>query len=257
MAPTIHLVRHAQAVHNLSPANCWMRDPALTPLGESQCLDLRARFPFHSSISLLVTSPLRRTVQTTLLAFEPELSRGVQCIALSEIQETSGAPSDTGSDLADLKKDFKDQPVDFSLVPEDWVSKEGKWAPDPEPINARCREARKWFKARSEGEIVVVSHGGLLGFMTGDFSDNEKFEGAGWENAEFRTYRFVEGDDENASIEETAESRRRRRDGPEKQLTETEEIQLKKTTTQESEKQAYEKDDSSPMEHRNDCFGPP
>ncbi|KAL8688872.1 MAG: hypothetical protein Q9218_005326 [Villophora microphyllina] len=264
MAPTLHLVRHAQAVHNLTTANHGMHDPALTPHGENQCLELRSRFPYHSSVSLLVCSPLRRTTQTTLLAFEPETSRGVQCIALPYIQETSDLPCDTGSDLSKIKKDFKDQPVDFSQVPEDWNSKLGKWEASQYAIDSRCREARRWLKSRKEDSIVVVSHGGLLHYLTQDWSDSGKFYGkdithpdqhpgkiplnvhgsasigTGWENTEFRSYQFVDGDDNNASMEETSESRQRRKN-TEKPLTKEEKTQLRETATKTWQEQGFEK----------------
>ncbi|KAL8650630.1 MAG: hypothetical protein Q9210_003716 [Variospora velana] len=252
MAPTVHLVRHAQAVHNLTIANHTMLDPPLTPHGEQQCRDLCDRFPFHSSIGLLVSSPLRRTIQTTLLAFEPEISRGVRYFALPEVQETSDLPCDTGSNLSVLKQDFGDRPVDLSLIPDDWDSKKGKWAADHVAVEARCREARNWLKSREEEHIVVVSHGGLLHYLTEDWTGSGKFQGTrrpflrrvkkmlfpnaydpwytgtGWENVECRSYRFAKGDGENASLEETEESRQRRSEKP---LTKEEKTQLRETVT--------------------------
>ncbi|KAI4231403.1 MAG: hypothetical protein LQ352_008406 [Teloschistes flavicans] len=264
MAPTVHLVRHAQAVHNLTVANHGMHDPALTPHGENQCLNLRSSFPYHSSVKLLVCSPLRRTIQTTLLAFEPEASRGVPCIALPEIQETSDLPCDTGSKLSEIMKDFKDQPVDFSLVPDDWNSKQGKWEPAQHAIDARCQAARKWLRSRDEDVVVVVAHGGLLHYLTQDWTDSGKFQGkddlqldrsltkipldvrgspaigTGWENTEFRSYRFIDREDENASMEETAESYERRKH-TEKPLTKEEKTQLRETSTKTWQEQGYEK----------------
>ncbi|KAL8763501.1 MAG: hypothetical protein Q9184_000713 [Pyrenodesmia sp. 2 TL-2023] len=224
-----------------------MHDPHLTPLGEQQCRELSNRFPYHDSVDLLVSSPLRRTIQTTLLSFTPEIARGVKYFALPEIQETSDLPCDTGSSLSTLKQEFKDQRVDLSLVPEDWDSKKGKWAAEQNTIEARCLEARKWLKARNESEIVIVAHGGLLHYLTEDWTASEKFQayyfcfvGTGWENTEFRSYRFVDGDDGTASLEETDESRTRRNDKS-KPLTKEEKTQLRETTTQNWEAQGYEK----------------
>ncbi|KAL9025367.1 MAG: hypothetical protein Q9196_005792 [Gyalolechia fulgens] len=240
MAPTVHLVRHAQAIHNLTTANHSMPDPPLTPLGEEQCRDLSAKFPYHSSINLVVTSPLRRTIQTSLLAFEPEISRGVECIALPQVQETSDLPCDTGNDLSNIKEEFKDTPINFSLVPEDWNSKQGKWAASGAAIEARCREARKWLKTREEEAIVVVTHGGLLHFLTEDWPGAGALQGTGWENVEFRSYRFADGDDEddnaNASLNETEESRQRR-GNKDKPLTKEEKVQLRETATKKWEEQ--------------------
>ncbi|KAL8675095.1 MAG: hypothetical protein Q9168_000466 [Polycauliona sp. 1 TL-2023] len=217
-----------------------MLDPALTPHGENQCLELQSKFPYHDSIDLLICSPIQRTIQTTLLAFEPEISRGVPCIALPDIQETSDLPCDTGSNVDVLKEKFKSKPVDLSLLAKDWDSKKGRWAPEQEAIERRCRDARQWLKRRDEKAIVVVSHGGLLHYLTEDWAGSEKFQGTGWENTEFRSYHFVDDDNENASMDETAESRQRRgyKDKP---LTKEEKVQLRHTSTKTWETQGYEK----------------
>ncbi|KAL8766433.1 MAG: hypothetical protein Q9209_006809 [Squamulea sp. 1 TL-2023] len=237
-----------EAVHNLTTANHGMHDPKLTPHGENQCLELQSKFPYHDSIELLVCSPLQRTIQTTLLAFDPEISRGVQCVALPEIQETSDLPCDTGSNIQILKEKFKNKPLDLSLLPEDWNNNKGKWAPEQEAIERRCRDARQWLRARNEKAIVVVTHGGLLHYLTEDWAGSEQFQGAhesdcigtGWENTEFRSYRFVAEDDDSASIEEMTESKQRR-GNEDKPLTKEEKMQLRETATKKWEAQGYEK----------------
>ncbi|KAI4114745.1 MAG: hypothetical protein LQ341_007764 [Variospora aurantia] len=55
------------------------------------------------------------------------------------------------------------------------------------------------------------------------------YTGTGWENVEYRSYRFVEGDGENASLEEMEESRQRRSKKP---LTKEEKTQLRETVPQ-------------------------
>ena len=167
----------SKAVHNITPWNQGVHDPPLTPYGEEQCLELRSTFPYHDSIDLLVCSPLQRTIQTTLLGFHPEISRGVQCIALPELQEVGDLPSDTGSNVTTLNEKFKNEPIDFSLLPEDWNSKTGRWAFDREAIERRCRDARQWLRSREEEAIVVVSHGGALHYLTEDWVGSEKVEG--------------------------------------------------------------------------------
>ena len=54
-----------------------------------------------------------------------------------------------------------------------------------------------------------------------------KLTGTGWANTEFRTYQFKEGDEDRASLVETAKSRQLR-NGTEKPPTETEQIELKR-----------------------------
>ena len=137
-----------------------MHDPSLTPLGEAQCYQLSQDFPYHSSVDLLVASPLRRTLYTTLLGFQSELNRGLRVIALAEAQELADLPCDTGSDVKILEEEFRNHAIDFSLVDDDWTSNENKWAADAEIVEKRAREVRQWLKARPEKDIVLVTHGG-------------------------------------------------------------------------------------------------
>lgn len=150
MAPTIHFVRHAQVCfkttytshfnrmttpnpllqqgyHNLTTANHVLPDPELTQLGEQQCAKLKESFPFHSQIELVAASPLRRTIHTALLSFQPvfEAHKNFKILCIPEAQETSDVPCDTGSDPAVLQKEFVDRglPVDISLVHDGWNSK--------------------------------------------------------------------------------------------------------------------------------------
>lgn len=225
MPPIVHCVRHAQGFHNLNTENHVIQDPLLTEHGEKQCLNLRVNFPFHSDIDLVVASPLRRTIYTALNTFElPIKQKNLKIIALPEIQETSDLPCDTGSDLADLKKEVEEKglPVDLSLVVEDWNHKNlTKWAPATKSIANRAREARRWLKARPEKNIVMVTHGGFLHYFTEDWEDSTLYQGTGWANTEFRTYQFTDAidkedlyglplDGDNASLVELLDSRKRR-----------------------------------------------
>jgi len=127
VARIIHCVRHAQGVHNLSYNNHNIPDPSLTPYGERQCHELAATFPYHAEVELVVASPLRRTIRTALLGFEPEVARGVQVIALPSLQEASNLPCDTGSDIEVLQEEFENTVADLGLVEEGWQVKVGRW----------------------------------------------------------------------------------------------------------------------------------
>jgi broad specificity phosphatase PhoE len=243
---TIHCVRHAQGFHNLNTANHALHDPSLTPLGEEQCATLAQNFPYHSQITYLVASPLRRTIYTCLLSFPTEVSRGLKVIALPEIQETSDLPCDTGSDPSTLAEEFgkgrfKDT-VDLSRLHAGWNSNTGKWSPAAPALEARAREARQFllrlaFAAQNASssiasdddvDIVVVTHGGFLHYFTEDWVGHDQFVGTGWANTEYRSYEFVSDVDEGASLQETSESRTRRL-GKEIPLTADEQRELRAT----------------------------
>lgn len=188
--PVVHCVRHAQVrfptefprdthshhahlhqgYHNLSLANHAIRDPALTSYGEQQCRHLARTFPYHKTVDLLVASPLKRTLDTCLISFEPEVRAGMRIIALPEAQETGPVPCDTGLDPLPLKAAYKDMSVDFELVQDGWNSKTGKWSAESADIKARALEVRQWLKARPEKEIVLVTHGGFLHYLTEDWA---------------------------------------------------------------------------------------
>ena len=94
----------------------------MTDLGNEQCDQLRASFPRHDKIDLVVASPLRRTMYTALQSFEPvfKANPGMKLILLPDIQETSDVACDTGSDPSALRKEIEEKglPVDASLVHE-------------------------------------------------------------------------------------------------------------------------------------------
>ncbi|KAJ5523341.1 phosphoglycerate mutase-like protein [Penicillium frequentans] len=220
MAPTLHLVRHAQGYHNLGPENWNLLDPELTDKGKQQCHELRRQILFSDSVDLVVASPMRRAIHTGLEAFSQtfEAKPWLKMIALPDLQEVSDFPCDIGTERADLQKEMEkaNLPVDLSFVENDWTKKIGRYEPTREKIRARARDARAWLKARPEKEIVVVSHGGFLHFLTEDWEDACKYDGTGWANAECRTFEFVanvgefneKGDE--APMQETMESRHMR-----------------------------------------------
>ena len=99
------------------------------------------------------------------------MEKGIKFIALPEAQETGAVPCDTGSDIEVLKVEYRQTPIDFSLVQGGWNSKKGKWQSDPAAVKNRAREVRRWLKARPEKVIVLVTHGGFLHYLTEDWDD--------------------------------------------------------------------------------------
>ncbi|KAF2235033.1 phosphoglycerate mutase-like protein [Viridothelium virens] len=214
----IHFVRHGQGLHDLyNDQN--IPDPDLTEHGYAQCEHLRDIFPYHDRIQLVCASPIRRTIQTALISFEPYLQSGKrQVLAIPRGQESSSQPSNTGHDPSTLKAEFG-KLVDFSLVQEDWNSKEGLWAPDWHTVELRARQLRLLLRAREEKEIVVISHGNFLHHVTGNIDEQGRQTGGDWKNAEYRTYIFDPPDHEDALIQETEESyRARSADGPSEEM---------------------------------------
>ncbi|KAG4259349.1 hypothetical protein FPRO03_13025 [Fusarium proliferatum] len=209
MPPIIHCVRYGQGVHNLSYANHDLPDPELTPLGEEQAQALTTRFPELANIELIVSSPLQRTIQTALLAFPLKLQAGLQVLAWPEVQEASDLICDTGSHLPDIKARFCGLPIDFSLVEPDWHLK-GKSAPTAARLLERAQLARQWLSERPEAEIVVISHGCFLHFLTDDWVNAINPQATAWANAEVRSFTLSFDMSRSCSLDETEGSRMRR-----------------------------------------------
>lgn len=197
MPPLIYLVRHAESKHNISK-DFSHRDPPLTATGHLQASALADTFPDPGSIGIVVTSPLRRTLQTTLLAFSHILSeqyvmnsgksQGSRLIIDPDLQERSDHPCDTGSEQSRLEKVFP--ALDFSVLGDDWFAKEGIYASDDAAVVARAKRFRERLRdvaedlqksedfANGRKNIVVVTHGVFMKYLCEDMTiDLPK---AGW-----------------------------------------------------------------------------
>ncbi|KAK9320570.1 histidine phosphatase superfamily [Lipomyces orientalis] len=203
MAGRVHLVRHSEAVHN-TDHDFNRLDPELTLLGQQQAQELANIFPASDEVGLIVTSPLRRTIQTTLLAFADVLdqryfdegsgkgiSGGAELVLDPGLQERSALPCDTGSDPQVLEATFPG--LDFSGLRAGWQVKEGLYAPDA--VEDRARKVREYLadkieslKDRNRRDVVVVTHGVFMKILSGDPAiDLPK---AGW-----RSYSIEQGED--------------------------------------------------------------
>ena len=172
MAPTIHLVRHAQGYHNLNVENEQLPDPDLTSFGIQQCAELKASFPHHSQVRRLISSPLRRTLHTSINVFGREELYPI--LPLEALQEVSTSPCDTGSNIEVLRREFGDK-VDFQNLSQSWEDKgrTGPNQPHLPKLEARARSARKTLRQLAgkdnDDHIVVVTHGDYLHFLTEDW----------------------------------------------------------------------------------------
>ncbi|KAI0352796.1 phosphoglycerate mutase-like protein [Trametes cingulata] len=195
----IYLTRHAEAEHNVAE-DYTIRDAPLTARGRQQAAALNeaTKDTVQATADLLVTSPLRRTLSTTLVGF-PHLrkrleAQGKPIIVLPQLQEVNDLPCDTGSDRAVLEADPEFAGLDFSALTPDWNSKQGFYSADEDAIRARARWVRQWLRSRPEQRIVVVSHGDCLRYITKGRNTHEP-----WANVEMREFTFAseEAEDED------------------------------------------------------------
>ncbi|WWC69952.1 uncharacterized protein I206_103896 [Kwoniella pini CBS 10737] len=202
----LYLTRHAQAEHNVA-SDYTIADAPLTYLGKTQSKELNevTKDTFQKTAELLVSSPLRRPMETMLLGY-PELKdrlekEGKPVILLDTLQEVEAYPCDTPTyPISKLKASNNGifSSLDFSTLSEGYASKSGIY--NPKNASERARRVRNWLRDREENEIVVVAHGDILRYI----ADNQQ-SSRPWGNAEVKIFTFAAEDDENASVVEVEE----------------------------------------------------
>jgi len=164
----IWLIRHGESEHNT--ASDWgIRDPGLTDQGWKQAKALKhepllkgALGQYEGTeqmVELILVSPLRRTLQTAqaineiMRSLNAAKSQKVPIIAVSDLQETSDSPCDTGHPAHLLGAEFPE--VDFGSVAEDWFDKQAKWNYSTADRVTRFSE---WIASRPERTILCIGH---------------------------------------------------------------------------------------------------
>lgn len=185
MTLQVHLVRHAESVHNVSK-DFSQPDPELTTLGIQQAQRLIQSFPDAPKVGAVISSPLKRAIQTTLAGFshildkryfDPESGHGIESGATlildPDLQERSALPCDIGSRSEDLEKAFPK--LGAKNLAEGWQVKEGLYSPADEALKERAKRAISRISAVGEGlqhqertHIVVVTHGVFMRFLSRD-----------------------------------------------------------------------------------------
>ncbi|KAE8444330.1 hypothetical protein EG329_000640 [Mollisiaceae sp. DMI_Dod_QoI] len=209
MDKKIYLVRHAQGEHNIT-RDFTIFDSPLTPHGHTQCQQLQQTFPHHSSVQIVLSSPLRRAIQTAIHSFAPALLRpDINLMLVPLAQEISAKPCDVGHEREDLEKEIKRllseegrevgfdaSRIDYSILEEGWSLKKGLYEDSLQAVEARAAELRKWLWRRPEKEIVLVTHGAFLHYLTEDWDSFEASHGTAYDNCEYRCFTFTEDSSE-------------------------------------------------------------
>jgi len=185
MPSKIFIVRHAESVHNVTKDFSQL-DPGLTPLGVEQASSISHKLPPAADIATIISSPLRRAIQTTLTGFSSVLDKryfdkssgegidgGATLLLDPDLQERSDLPCDTGSPASELAKAFPG--LSFDDLGEQWLKKSDRYAPDDEAVRERAERVRQSLAEIAESlenekrkDIVVVTHGVFMKFLTED-----------------------------------------------------------------------------------------
>ncbi|KAL2064959.1 hypothetical protein VTL71DRAFT_4099 [Oculimacula yallundae] len=196
MAPTIILIRHAQAQHNAT-RDYTIPDPPLTELGFGQQCDelakhLQTELPLAQEIELIVVSPMRRTLQTAQQGLGWLMKKGVPVILRAEFQENSAKPCDTGSPIPEMENEWPQ--FDWSTVDPQYPSNDGMYECTREGLTTRGKAARTFLRNRPQKVIAVVSHAGFL---------RTSLCSRRFENADYRIFNF--GEEEEGLIPKLVE----------------------------------------------------
>jgi broad specificity phosphatase PhoE len=196
----IHWVRHGQGIHNVAGEKDRMfgylkeenEDALLTDKGKQQCKELE-RICIPNGIvdraSLLVVSPMHRTIQTATYSF-PNLIGTIPWIALENLRETTGLhPCDRRRPITEHMEHYPH--IDFSLVLSDDDPLYHQYTCEREPdahVALRARKFLEWLANRQEKEIIVVTHSAFLRALFRLVLDAEESEKAQFSNCELRSY---------------------------------------------------------------------
>lgn len=197
MAPTITVIRTAEALHNINATSNFLTrdqleklnfgydlpDPYLTSAGLMQCADASVRLGEELAkepdpvLNFVVTAPSKRAIQTALLCVAPSIERlGSITIhrALRPPNPTHGCNQIASRD--DLDKEFGNL-INSHFVDEEEPGVAGPDAMLPENVEERARGFRAWLQdicKRASAElpdssIYVVADVEFIVYLTGDF----------------------------------------------------------------------------------------
>ncbi|CAN1341120.1 Phosphoglycerate mutase-like protein 1 [Linum perenne] len=206
----LHMVRHAQGVHNVAGAKDHSAlmspeyfDAQLSPLGSHQVQDLRSHVVSSGlleRIQLVITSPLSRTMQTAVKVFdsmpkreeygdaEETLNVKLPPILAHELcRERLGLhPCDKRKTVTEYRSIFPDVESDDDVM----------WKPDAretfEEVANRGLKFMNWLWTRPEKEIAIVCHDRFLQYtleaLTNDCQPTLRSEAAAqFKNCELRS----------------------------------------------------------------------
>ena len=179
----LHVIRHAEGTHNVNQEYRDARnlDARLTDKGEDQCRALAARLedgdPDLFEAQLVVTSPMTRCIQTTLLTLDPVLRQNTNLPVLANelIRETVNYNCDRRRDISEISNEFGR--VDCSLIDHNvdpiWARYEERLGSATEctrhressqlyKVAERARRFFEWLETRPEEKVIICSHRAYL-----------------------------------------------------------------------------------------------
>ncbi|KAK3685965.1 histidine phosphatase superfamily [Podospora appendiculata] len=174
---TVHILRHGQSLHNVD-RNHQFPDPPLTDIGRSQAKAVNPA----AAPDLIVVSPMTRTLETTLLAFDSFISNPESRLNIQvwpELRETHDfSIYNKGVSRAELELKFPQ--FGFSECRKEWDYPQH----NREDAVTRAETVRRRIKnlSGSHKNIFLVTHRGFIAFLV---------KGQRFDVCECRRYRFA------------------------------------------------------------------
>jgi broad specificity phosphatase PhoE len=157
-----------------------VHDPGLTPMGKEESRLFPGLYEHHIKPTLIVTSPLRRCLQTTTIAFGPMIRSGeIRAIAHPALQEISDDACDTGTPLNILREEFPDIQFTEELFPPYYWPRTCSIPFRKSGMNRRqllfetAIYFREWLRKVKNREIIVVTHSDFVHFLFDEWIDSQ------------------------------------------------------------------------------------
>jgi broad specificity phosphatase PhoE len=162
----VFFIRHSQGEHNFHE-NYDLHNPSLTEHGKSQTIELNKKLiklntyfkTISSGFEVVLTSPLRRTLETGMIAFSNELDK-IKKIIVPELNEFVSFQCDRGNLKNTMVNKFPD--FEYPLDYDEKCNKIWKKQEQYEDLGKRCDELHDYLAARPEKIIACVSHRNLI-----------------------------------------------------------------------------------------------
>jgi broad specificity phosphatase PhoE len=175
-----------------------IHDPGITPGGITEVRLFTSLYVNLRHPTVIITSPLRRCLQTTMHAFSQLIDSGeVRAIANPDLIEVSNEPCDMGTPLDRLREEFPNIQFPEELFPDIWPRSGNVFPPKehtifadaPVALSRRAQQALLYIKNLEDTEIIIVTHGAFAHFLfnnwMGQPGDSES-RGTQLENGEAR-----------------------------------------------------------------------
>lgn len=182
---TIYFIRHCEGEHNAAcaageQASYLIADALLTARGTEQAAAIAHNTAFSGHWmpgaaagecempELVVASPMRRTMQTAMLAFG-SLHTPPSFVLRAELMENGLSPSDTpcpdlGFEML-AQSGWQQLCDEYAALPAEWHIKGSQWR---KSVLTRFATLLSWLQTRPERKIAIVGHHGFYKSTLGE-----------------------------------------------------------------------------------------